>query len=486
MIFAVFLLLLLPLLIVRWARWLAIVQQKEYRFDRLAAFLTTEEGKKETFRLVPRLNDFTRTGLKRPVSTARIAIIGATSLFFGLAWLVLLLLTGLLQLPILVTFIILWYLLLPLILLLSCLPTVLAANFVTIRALKKAKCKLEKEQVKIIGIGGSYGKTSTKHLLAHLLSQKYSVFVTPKSHNTKYSVAQSILQGYTNQQIALLEYGSYKIGEIAHLAKWLPPTMAIETGFTVQHLSLFGSIENSLQAEAELVAALPLGEKVFCNAADQQAAKICEIGSAINKAQVIPYTGLDSVVKLENIQVNDQAKLSFGWQQRLISTEIVGKHYIPNIQAAIAVAIELGLSDEMIVNGLSSFQPNDSFIHSKVLANGAVYIDDGATSNPKGFSAAIELMKELPESQKILLTAGIVDLGQEAESVHQRLANEAKQVFQVVAYVGVDGHNEFETAFGDQLLRDKEKIIELIKSAKIGTAILAEGWMPKWLDEILK
>ncbi len=471
--------LLLPLLAIRWLRWLAIVQQKEYRLDRLNAFFQSEEGRRDALKFIPSLKDFTRTGLKRPVRTARISVIALisaaliggiflSSFFLGVVWLVVITVAV--------------YVFLPCLLLFSDIPTTLYVQFETLRMLKKAQKKLQLGEATIIGIGGSYGKTSTKHILAHLLSQKYSIFVTPKSHNTQYSVAQSIIKEYANQKVALLEYGSYKLGEIAYLTQWFPPVMAIETGFTLQHLGLFGSVENSEQAEAELIAALPLGQKVFCNAADEGALKICQIGSQMNRATIVPYTGPEAVVRMENITVDREGKLSFSWRLKLIQTKLVGKHYIPNIQAAIAVSLELGLSEDVIAAGLESFEPNTSFVRSRVLSSGALLIDDGGTSNPKGFSAAIELVKSLPQPRKILISGGIVDLGKEAEHVHQDLATQAKQVFQSVAYVGMDGHTEFNSAFAEQFVTDQEKVKELIHSAKNDSVILVEGKIPKWTE----
>jgi len=377
------------------------------------------------------------------------------------------------------------YLFLPFLLVMSVVPTMWVAEVMTVRLLKRAQQKIASGNTKIIGIGGSYGKTTTKHLLAHLLSQKYSVFLTPKSHNTKYSVALSIWQKYKSEEIAILEYGAYKIGEIAYLTKWFPPVMAVETGFTLQHVGLFGSAENSMKAESELVAALPLGSKVFCNSADEGAAKICQIGSEINRAEIVPYSG-QNVPEFDNISIDRDGNLSFSWELRLIKTHLIGEHYLHNIHAAIAVSQELGLTTEQIVSGLQSFEPNESFIHSHALPGGALCIDDGVTCNPQGFKVAINLIKLLPQTNKILVTPGIVDLGSESDNVHQELALQASAVFQKVAYVGIDGHNEFQKEFGERFITDQNQIMEMLKTAKTDTVVLLEGRMPGWLADLVR
>jgi len=126
------------------------------------------------------------------------------------------------------------------------------------------------------------------------------VFVTPKSFNNKLSVAQSIITGYSGQKFALLEYGAYIRGEIAYLTKWFQPTIAVETGFTPQHLSLFGSRQNSVLAESELIASLPESGVVYCNGADSGAVEIAKTGAQNNKAQIRMYSGAQSLISVDD------------------------------------------------------------------------------------------------------------------------------------------------------------------------------------------
>src|SRR5258708_10279801 len=247
----------LPIFVVRWLRWLAIVQQKEYRIDRLLSFLKSIEGQRDLSRIFPKLSDFTRTGLKRPAKTGRMLVVAFISVAIMVGVILLAEQSALTEIE---EFIFIWlllYLLLPLWLILASVPTAIISAVITYITLMRAQQFLRQSGAMIIGFGGSYGKTSTKHLVNYILAQKFQVFMTPRSHNTKYSVARSICQSLRKQHIALIEYGAYTKGEIAYLTKWFPPQMAVETGFTLQHLGLFGNVENSVSAEAELVAALP-------------------------------------------------------------------------------------------------------------------------------------------------------------------------------------------------------------------------------------
>lgn len=481
-LFFLFFLILSPIFAVRWLRWLAIVQQKEYRLDRLNSFLSSAEGKTDFWRLVPKLKDFTRTGLKRPIRTSRAMVIGGISVVILLMiWLV----SASLGWIFLLASFVATYLFLPFVVILACFPTALISATITIIFLMKAKMKIAKAKPKIIGIGGSYGKTSTKHLLHHVLSRKFTVFVTPKSHNTKYSVAKSIYDSFSDQQIAILEYGAYKIGEIQYLTEWFPPDLAIETGFTLQHLGLFGSVENSLHAESELVAALPEKAKVFCNAADENALKICEIGRKKNHAEVVPYSGQTSHIRLQHAELNEMGELSFSFHQHQVQTRVVGTHYLENIQGVICVAQEMGLSDDEIAQGLASFVPNSNFIRTSIHKTGALIIDDGGTTNPMGFMAALQLMKVVTKKHSILITSGIVDLAEESSRVHQDLAEKAKDIFDQVLYLGSDGKEEFQKVFGAKMLTDQSVILDMLSKVDGNTIILLEGKMPKWLNQFL-
>ncbi len=484
-------LLISPIFLVRWMRWLAILQQKEYRLDRLWAFFHSEEGRAELVRIFPKKNDFTRIGMKRPHFTQRVVMIGCLS---GLALSV-------------KSVVIIWvasqtfgvqafgrwgigfgllYLFVPLAVIIGSFPSAFISRITTWKMLKKAQRRLQESQPLIIGFGGSYGKTSTKHLVHHFLSQKFSVFVTPRSFNTKYSVAQSICTGYQDQKIALLEYGTYTRGEIASLTRWFPPRISVETGFTPQHLSIFGSRKNSILAESELVAALPTDGVVFCNGADPGAVEICQVGAVHNHVKAIMYAGKNAQIQLEEVKVNQFGQLNLSWQDHKIETQLIGRQYLVNLQAAMVISQYLGLSTKEVQTAARTFRPNDSFIQGKILQNGAYLIDDGRTTNPMGFAAALDLVEELPYTKKILITAGMIDLGEESAQIHAQLATKAKKVGLEVVHLGVDGRAEFADVFGQMLITDVIRAMGVILDADQQTVVLIEGNLPKVLEDTIE
>ncbi len=483
---------------VRSLRWLGIVQQKEYRFDRLFLFLRSNEGITELLRFLPKKADFSRMGLKRPKLTARSGIIFLTYVLGSIFYFIVFLQTGRNFLLLLYPYP-KWYLLvlsvitlliylvcIPLIALLSVVPTALIAYLQTLYKLFLAKRKLEKFKPHVIGITGSYGKTSTKILLAHVLKQKYSVFKTPRSFNTKYSVAQSVVSGFTGQEIAIIEYGAYKVGEIRAITKWIKPTFAVVTGLTEQHLGLFGDISKIILAKSELVASLPKKSKVVCNIYDERTLQICEIGSKNNNAELIKVSEKSKKPTLENIRLNSEGKLQFYWKGKTIFTQLLGLQYQELIKTVIVTAQAFNLSEEEISIALETFVPNEKFIVSYNLSTETKVIDDGDTSNPKGFSAVIKLAKKVQSKRKILFTPGIVDLGKRSREIHLELAREAKKVFDLVIFVGESGKQEFQTVFLEDLLDSEKQLKEVIETSTENDLFIIEGRMPAWVTKYLQ
>ncbi len=486
---------------IRALRWLAIAQQKEYRADRLILFIKSDEGKKEIFRIFPQKKDFSRTGLKRPRITSRIIIVTiifiviflflvtclvSRSLLFGSIAFILLMIFGLL----------IYLAVIPLLILVAVLPTALVASFRVWLELLSAHSKVKNLKPKIIGITGSYGKTSTKVLLAAVLEKKFSVFKTPKSFNTKFSVAQSINKGFKNQEIMILEYGAYKKGEIKILASWFKPNLAIITGLAKQHLGLFGSVDSIIEAKSELVKSLDPGSVVVWNGNDIGAKKICEKGMGENSHSkgnlemiAAKVENKDSVVMKAHL--NKVGKLQFVFAGQQVSTNLLGMHYLEIVVMVLSVAQKLEVTDKDIVEAISKFVPDDKFIYSYSTKVGSLIINDGGTSNPNGFSAAINLAAHINHPKKVLITSGIVDLGDESNSIHTELAKKAFEVFDTVFYVGESGIKQFQDVFKEKLfsaesVNDQTRIINFLLNLTYHEMILVEGRMPGWINKYLK
>lgn len=486
---------ILLLFLTRFLHWLAIFQQKEYRFDRLKAFFNTPEGKKEVRRMLANRHHLHPKKWKRPAMTPRIFLIALSSAILMVAPLILILSSGSTwQVKIIRTLlvVVLEYIFIPLIIGAAAALSSVPAKLKTENELKKAKKKLAASNPLIIGIGGSYGKTSTKYLIHAILSQKYSVFKTPKSFNTPFSIAKSINQNYQGEKIVLLEYGAYQKGEIKSLTKWFWPEHAVITGFTEQHLHLFGSVEASQKAESELVAAIIAhgqgkNGKVWYNADDLRVEKILEYAgvsdaSVTSAAEKIPY----SANQIHDAHLDNHGFLVLNFANKNpTKTKLVGDHYLTNLAGALLVAKFLELNDEEIEKGITAFEPDERFVRSYPGKNIWI-LDDGGTSNPKGFEQIIKIAAAFKNQPKALLTSGIVDLGDQSEQIHARLAELATEVFDQIFYVGDSGKSLFKKAIPQKMVTNPDEITKKLAILTSDSLLVIEGRIPGWLRPVLK
>lgn len=487
-------------LFIRVFRWLSILQQKEYRLDRVWLFLLSSEGKSELMRVFPKKSDFSWKNCKRPKITLR--ILGVFLLFLGLTSVLGLLFFGyVIELPIhaalifllALVFCVLLLVAAPLLLMLSIVPTAVVAHFVTECLLWLCWKKITHSSPLIIGITGSYGKTSTKQLLAWILSTKYSVYATQRSFNTTFSIARSIVCEYASQEVVILEYGAYKKGEIARIARFVRPAMALITGIARQHLALFGSLQAIVEAKSELVAALPEKSTVFCNTSNPKTSEIVLAGSK-KKNLAIQYIdhGTFKSLGFSNIHLDEKLQLCFAYKSHEVRTKLIGKHYMETIALAVAAASNLSVAENQIVSALEKFVPSEMYIQSSIDPKTRLHIlNDGRTTNESGFTAMLDIVKEKIGQTKgkhvnALLFGGIVDLGQKSSVIHTKIAVLAKDHFDRVLYSGTEGLEEFQVVFGSAcvVVSNAQELHKNITTLSSNDLLVLEGKVPHYAKNL--
>lgn len=293
------------------------------------------------------------------------------------------------------------YLLLPLIVSLAILLLAPLTGLLYDLIILAAKIKLMfYKKLVVIGITGSYGKTSTKEILNHILAAKYQVLKTPANANTIIGIALTILKSLNSrQQYFVVEMGAYRVGEIAAICRLVKPKIGILTGINEQHLGLFGSQENIIKAKSELLLSLPKNGLAVVNGVNPLTKKL-----VISPAPTKFY-------HFSKLKTN---LLGIGQQENIAAATIVAKYlgikqfdltHIPQFKTAIT-----------LTKGL----------------NQATIINDSYNSNPTGFLAAIDFAKTVTVNKKILISPGIIELGNASEVIHQRLAAAANLVFDKV------------------------------------------------------
>ena len=303
---------------------------------------------------------------------------------------------------------------------------------------KKASNKLKEIQdLKILGITGSFGKTSTKYVINTILSQKYNCLMTPASYNTTMGVVKTINEDLKPIHNAFIcEMGAKYIGDIKEICDIVCPNIAVITAVGPQHLDTFKNIENVSKTKFELVNSLDDKEGLaFLNWEDENIKKV-----KINKKFVKYGLHKDSDYYAENIEITEKGS-SFDVvmpnnRKINIKTKLLGKLNVLNIVCGVAVADKMGLSEEQIKMGVKFIKPVEHRLELRPNPNGSIIIDDSYNSNERGAKMALEVLGSFENKKRILITPGIVELGNKAYEINKNLGKEATKYSDFIILVG--------------------------------------------------
>lgn len=307
------------------------------------------------------------------------------------------------------------------------------------RITREAKKILEQNpNLVVIGITGSYGKTTVKTILDTILSAKYSVLSTPKSYNTLFGIAKIIKENLNRKhEIFIVEMGAYKIGEIREICQMVKPRIGITTGITSQHLERFGSLDNIVKAKNELTKSLPLNGLAVFNLDSKPCRElysktnIPKIGYGIESPTDVNATDIKTGNK-ENIF---SVKLAGDYQLDNLSIKLLGEHQILNTLPAVAVALHLNISEKEIKNALTKLEQPEHRLSLIQGANNSLIIDDAYSSNTEGYKAAFKLVEGYKDNPKIIVTPGLVELGTIAKIENRIMGGEITKVFDTAIIV---------------------------------------------------
>lgn len=328
-----------------------------------------------------------------------------------------------------------------------------------------AQDKLKRMDVVTIGITGSFGKTSLKHILGHVLSSLDNSYMTPGSVNTEMGVTRAIREGLLpGTKLFIVEMGAYARGSINKLCKLAPPDLAIVTAIGPAHYERFRSLDEVALAKSELAhAALTRGGTCYLGKGVGQYTPFKDLThqyadrmfSGVVQKRVKNLTAKHS---LEGLGISCE----LDGMALQIQVPIFGLHQVENILLAILVSFDLGYELKQIVGALRSLKQVQHRLEVKEMASGLTWIDDGFNSNPKGFTSALEFMtemrdlkhvKKIADAQKLnemghsnepmavrpgkryLITPGMVELGDEHERLHRELGEVAKRHVDVLLAV---------------------------------------------------
>lgn len=277
----------------------------------------------------------------------------------------------------------------------------------------------ELNHITTVGITGSYGKTSTKHFVAAILSEKFNVLMTPGSYNTLMGVTKVIREKLGKEhEVFVCEMGAHQIGDIRELAKLVRPKVGVITSIGPQHLESFKSIENVIKTKFELVEELPPDGVAILNGDNEYCLSYSDKVANGRRVLFFGYERItpDLYVWAEDIKTTCRGleftvKVRDGQEFRC-RTSLLGRHNVGNLLAAIAVALVLGMNLKEIERGIKRIAPVPHRLQLINSESGITVIDDSFNSNPVGFREALSCLKEMEGGKKVVVTPGMVELGE--------------------------------------------------------------------------
>ncbi|MDX2077266.1 MAG: UDP-N-acetylmuramoyl-tripeptide--D-alanyl-D-alanine ligase [bacterium] len=380
----------------------------------LIANIPPDEGEiKKQFRHTPRAN----------------RLLGATIVWISIAFLLIITILGALAIEseryqaLLAMMIgLVAHLLAPIFLVLGNIAMMPVEAFLRGRFIASAKRVMKQINPTVIGITGSYGKTTTKVFLTEILNGRYKAYPTPKSFNTMMGVCIAINNDLKNDlsiDYFVVEMGAYIRGEIQRICKLTPPHISIVVEVGPQHLERFGSLENIATAKYEIIKELPPDGVGVFNWDNPYVRAMAEKGYPKTRL-LVSKTVSPSDPKGVRFVASDMSESLNGLSFTVTDTEkgdsarfetpLLGEHNVTNILLSTAVAVHEGMSLRDVAMRVRSLRPAESRLVRQVMS-GITIINDAYSANPAGVVSALKVLS-LHTGKKLVVTPGMVELGQ--------------------------------------------------------------------------
>ncbi len=303
------------------------------------------------------------------------------------------------------------------------------------RYLSRARSVLNATKPKIIGITGSYGKTTTKDFLRDILSLRYRAYATPKSYNTLMGISLAINRDLVDDyrtEYFISEMGAYVPGEIDRICQLTPPDIAIVTEIGPQHLERFGSLENVMRAKYEIIKNLKedgvgvfnwdnafIREMIAMSHPETRLAVSRELNLDEARRENLTWIATDIEESLDGLRFT-VTNVASGDQTQL-STPVIGEHNITNLLLCVAVAFHEGIPLRDIAIRIGTLKPAESRLARQRTASGITIINDAYSANPKGIVSALKVLGMHKDGKRLLITPGMIELGDLQEEENRKL-----------------------------------------------------------------
>lgn len=338
-------------------------------------------------------------------------------------------------------------------------------------ASQKMKIMKEKNNLKVIGITGSVGKTSTKDIIANVLSKKYKVLKTEGNNNNHIGLPFTILR-LQDEEIAVIEMGMNHFGEISYLTKIAKPDIAVITNIGTSHIGNLGSRENILRAKLEILEGMDKKRIVINNDNDLLNKWYLE-----NKGNMEIHTfGIknESEFKAKNIKLEENSSefiCENKGEKINIEVPVGGEHFILNALCGLTVGKLLDLNNEEIKNGIKDFKLTAKRMEINHLKNGVTIINDSYNASYESMKASILNLKNMNGLRKIAVLGDMFELGDFSEKLHREvgteiLKNKIDKLFLIGNYakfIGKEAENEGYKKEDILYFENKEELLKYLK-----------------------
>lgn len=348
-----------------------------------------------------------------------------------------------------------------------------------------------REDLRVVGITGSFGKTSTKFIVGTILSERFNVLNTPESYNTPMGLSKVINNDLRDEhEVFVAEMGAKVIGEIRELAELAQPKIGILTSIGPVHIETFKNIDNIMKTKYELIEELPTDGVAVFNYDNEYIKKLAD--KTFKEKLLYGFENTEKLdIYAEDIQVTEEGS-TFTLKDRegnsiRCTTKLLGKHNIYNLLAGACAAKILGLSFEEISRGISKVEPVEHRLNLIKAPNGVIIIDDAFNSNPIGTKAALEVLGQFKDGKKIIVTPGMIELGDMEEEANREFGVNIGKVCDYVILVGekrtkpiFEGLMESNFKLANIIVVNNlnEATAELGKISKPGDVVLFENDLP--------
>lgn len=398
---------------------------KEYRWDRMVIHLRTPQGKRILW-----------PGFRRPPISPKSTLLVALSLIVTgcIVWVVSLPLLIRLAIADLLSFPVTWIL----VYLLN-VPTKIYHSLLILLAVRKLRSH---KPMTVIGVTGSYGKTSVKDYLATILSSKFTVVKTEASKNSPIGIAEVILNTLKPEhEVFVVEMGAYRIGEIEKMASMVKPHIGIITAINPQHQDLFGSLENTMKAKYELIEGLEGRRIAIFNADDDRVRTMA--GWA--RRDGCDVWGVTAIIPNPKFQIPNNGQKKFfannitatfdgiefmcasDKEKARVSAPVIGAHQVGNILIALAGAVAAGMTVHEAARAAIHIRPTPKVLEITPGVNGSTFVNDTFNNNPDSAKAALDVLR-WGKRKKFLVFQPMIELGSYAASSHREVGEHAARI----------------------------------------------------------